>query len=204
MAPTPTRTAAPAARRIHSPVRSDPFNAENTRPPNNSAAASEVHAPAAYASSSNEVPALAPLSAAPVRISPRIGPAQGAHNKPVPMPSTSGDRTDGRADEGPVPGSDSRKPSATSGLLMRSAHAGSSSVRPNAPSRAMAAYRPSSLSATTQPPPTAASVAMPVKASAIPSSIGRPCERNGRSARANTKGSTGRMQGLRMVSTPPR
>jgi hypothetical protein len=32
---------------------------------------------------------------------------------------------------------------------------------------------------TTQPPPTAASVAMAAKASAMPSSIGRPCERKG-------------------------
>jgi hypothetical protein len=47
IAPTPTSTAAPAARRIHSPVWSDPFKAANTRPPKSSAAASEVHAPAA-------------------------------------------------------------------------------------------------------------------------------------------------------------
>jgi hypothetical protein len=37
---------------------------------------------------------------------------------------------------------------------------------------------------------------------AMPASSGRPLRRNGRSARANTNGSTGRMQGLRMVRKP--
>ena len=74
---------------------------------------------------------------------------------------------------------------------------------PNTASSAMAAYRPYSLTATTQPPPTAASVAIAAKAIAMPASKGRPCDLNGRSARANTNGSTGRMQGLRIVSTPP-
>jgi hypothetical protein len=50
----------------------------------------------------------------------------------------------------------------------------------------------------------AASEATPAKVSAMPSSSGRPLFRNGWSPRANTNGSTGRMQGLRMVSTPPR
>ena len=47
-------------------------------------------------------------------------------------------------------------------------------------------------------------VATAAKVSAMPTSIGAPLRRNGRSARANTNGSTGRMHGLRMVSTPPR
>ena len=38
----------------------------------------------------------------------------------------------------------------------------------------------------------------------MPRSIGSPRRRNGWSARANTNGSTGRMQGLAIVSTPPR
>ena len=42
------------------------------------------------------------------------------------------------------------------------------------------------------------------KVIAMPASSGRPLRRNGRSARAKTNGSTGRMQGLRMVRMPPR
>jgi len=37
----------------------------------------------------------------------------------------------------------------------------------------------------------------------MPSSIGRPLLTKGWSARAKTKGSTGRMHGLMIVSTPP-
>ena len=47
-------------------------------------------------------------------------------------------------------------------------------------------------------------VAMAAKVTAMPASSGRPERINGWSERAKTKGSTGRMQGLRMVSTPPR
>ena len=47
IAMTPTRTAAPRPRRIHSPAPSDLFMAANTRPPASSASASEVAAPAA-------------------------------------------------------------------------------------------------------------------------------------------------------------
>ena len=68
----------------------------------------------------------------------------------------------------------------------------------------MATKRPYWLASTTQPPATAASVATMAKVTAMPASIGRPDCRNGRSARANTNGSTGRMQGLTIVSTPPR
>jgi hypothetical protein len=60
------------------------------------------------------------------------------------------------------------------------------------------------LAETTQPPATDASVATTANAKAMPTSIGRPLRKNGRSARASTKGITGRMQGLTMVNTPPR
>ncbi len=60
--------------------------------------------------------ALAPDSAAPVRMMPRIGPAQGAHSRPVATPSSS---------EPPIrsslPLADSRSPSPTSGRIARSA-----------------------------------------------------------------------------------
>jgi hypothetical protein len=60
------------------------------------------------------------------------------------------------------------------------------------------------LTLTAQDPPTAASVAIAAKVMAMPANMGRPLVRNFCSERANTKGSTGKMQGLRMVSTPPR
>jgi hypothetical protein len=47
-------------------------------------------------------------------------------------------------------------------------------------------------------------VATTENAAAMPTSIGNPPRKNGWSALANTKGSTGRMQGLTIVSTPPR
>ncbi len=49
----------------------------------------------------------------------------------------------------------------------------------------------------------AASEATPAKVIAMPSNSGRPLRTKGWSERANTNGSTGRMHGLRMVSTPP-
>ena len=45
---------------------------------------------------------------------------------------------------------------------------------------------------------------MTANVTAMPISIGNPDFKNGRSARANTKGSTGKMHGLMMVSMPPR
>ncbi len=49
---------------------------------------SDVAAPAAYASSSSVVRVLAPSTAAPVSISPRIGPAHGAQSNPVATPKS--------------------------------------------------------------------------------------------------------------------
>ena len=99
---------------------------------------------------------------------------------------------------------DSRAPNRTSGCIARSASLGSSSVRPKKASRTIAIQRPAWLACTAQPPPTAASVATPAKVAAMPTSKGSELRRNERFARANTNGRTGRMQGLRMVSTPPR
>ena len=89
--------------------------AANNRPPISKAAASDVAAPAAYAVSKSAVEALAPLIAAPVKIRPRIGPAQGAHNRPVATPNNN--------DAPMLPSvslawSDRRLPSATSGRVM--------------------------------------------------------------------------------------
>ena len=64
------------------------------------------------------------------------------------------------------------------------------------------ALRPRSIQPATPAPTT--SIATSANVIAMPSSIGSPARRNGWSARANTNGSTGRMHGLRMVSTPPR
>ena len=87
---------------------------------------------------------------------------------------------------------------------MRSDSAGNSSVTPNTASSAIAAMRPYWLASTTHPPPTAARVATTANVAAMPASKGRPLLTKGRSARANTKGSTGRMLGLTRVRTPPK
>ncbi len=143
--------------------------------------------------------ALAPCRAAPVRIRPRIGPAQGAQSRPVATPS----RSDGANEPPPCSRasmvSDNRPPRATSGRVRRSAKAGNSRVRPNRARSAIAAQRPAALACTAQPPATEASVATAANARHSPSSIGRPLCTNLRSALAKTKGRTGRMQGLTMV-----
>ena len=145
---------------------------------------------------------LAPCSAAPVRIKPKTGPAQGAQRRPVATPSSAGART---LDPAPLSAAcESRFPKATTGLVRLSDSAGKSRTRPNPARSARAAMRPYRLASTAQPPPTAASVAMAAKVSAMPASIGNPWRRNGLPALANTKGRTGRMQGLRIVRTPPR
>ena len=59
---------------------------------------------------------LAPWSAAAVKIMPRIGPAHGAHSRPVATPSTAEDQSFPSALRAPA----SREPSATSGRVMRS------------------------------------------------------------------------------------
>ncbi len=68
----------------------------------------------------------------------------------------------------------------------------------------MAIQRPAALACTAQFPATEAREATAAKARHRPISMGRPLCTNLRSARANTNGRTGRMQGLTMVSTPPR
>ena len=81
---------------------------------------------------------------------------------------------------------------------------GKSRVSPKTASSTMAARRPYWFALTAQPPrprPVSRSAA---KVTAIPASSGSPLRENGRSARAKTKGSTGRMHGLTMVRTPAR
>src|SRR5580658_7271088 len=87
MATTPMITAAPSARRIQRSKRRECFTVENTFFPAKSAIASEVAAPSAYDNNKNEERAPGPWIAAPVKIKPRIGPAQGAHSRPVEIPS---------------------------------------------------------------------------------------------------------------------
>ena len=148
---------------------------------------------------------LAPRSAAPVRIKPNNGPAQGAQSRPVATPS----RSEGRIEDPPfaAPCSadrDKRAPSATPGRIIRSDNAGNSSVTPNRAKRAKAAMRPYWLASTAHPPPMAAKVATTANVAAMPTSNGSPPRAKDRSARANTKGRTGRIQGLTMVRAPPR
>ena len=200
IASAPTTTAPPSTRRIHSSAPSERFIAANTRPPSSSATASDSALPAAYASSNSEVWTLAPRSAAPVSIKPKMGPAHGAQSRPVATPSSSEDLGLPSAPAEVV----SRLPSATNGRLSRSAKPGKSNASPNTSTSASAIHRPHWFACTTQPPPTAASVATTANVTAIPTSSGRPLRRNGWSARVNTNGSTGRMHGLRIVSTPPK
>ncbi len=70
---------------------------------------------------------LAPCRAAPVRMRPKIGPAQGAQSSPVPIPSKKEFRTLGPESEF----CESRLPSCTSGRDRRSASDEKSKVRPN-------------------------------------------------------------------------
>ena len=201
IASTPASTATPSPRRTHSPTPNERFISANTRPPTASANASEVAAPAAYTSNSSVVVALAPCNAAPVSNNPRIGPAHGAHSKPVATPRPAA----AHAEPAPcVERCDNRLPSATNGRASHLASRVESRLKPSTASTTSATARPAWFACTAQPPPTAASVATSAKVTAMPASIGRPLRRNGRSARANTNGSTGRMQGLRMVRAPPR
>ena len=77
--------------------------------------------------------------AAAVKMIPRIGPAHGAHNRPVATPSTSDDPIDSFR---PAAALDNRDPRATSGRVARSDRAGKASARPNKASNAKAAQRP--------------------------------------------------------------
>ncbi|MNV43957.1 hypothetical protein D3C71_1356930 [compost metagenome] len=98
----------------------------------------------------------------------------------------------------------SRAPSRWNGDSRRSASAGHSSASANTAITTSAIQRPIWLAWATHWLLTAARLATTANIKAMPISSGRPLRRNGRSERANTNGSTGRMQGLRMVSTPPR
>ena len=140
----------------------------------------------------------APWSAAAVKMMPRIGPAQGAQRSPVATPSITEDQMLSSLR------SDSREPIATRGRVRRSDMLGKTSAMPNKASRTSAAQRPIALARTAQPPPTAASVATMAKVAAMPASIGSVLLTKLRSARAKTKGSTGRMHGLTIVRIPPR
>ncbi|MCY1384174.1 hypothetical protein D9M69_723960 [compost metagenome] len=95
-------------------------------------------------------------------------------------------------------------PSVTTGRVRICASCGTSRDSPKAASTTSAAMRPYSLARTAHAPPADARAATEVNISAIPASIGSLPRRNGWLVRLRTKGRTGRMHGLRMVSTPPR
>src|SRR5271156_4403044 len=88
IATTPMITATPNPRRIQTSNESERFKAEKTLLPVKSAIPREVAAPKAKDRSKNEDRAPGPCIAAPVKIKPRIGPAQGAQRSPVEIPST--------------------------------------------------------------------------------------------------------------------
>src|SRR6516225_6957106 len=201
IATTEISTATPRPRLIHSPAPRERFIAANARPPTARASARDVAAPAAYANSNSDVVMLAPFRAAPVKMRPNIGPAHGAHKTPVATPS----RNEGSTAASCAPTElESLAPKFTNGLMARSARLGKISVNPKAARTTMAIARPYWFASTTHPPATAANVAIAANVTAMPTNIGRPLFAKGRSARANTNGSTGRIQGLMMVRTPPR
>ena len=119
------------------------------------------------------------------------------------MPS-SNECTGPRGEAPSAPGRINRFPIATNGRAIQSARRRDSNVSANAANRTSATTRPYWFTRTAHAPPTAARVAIPAKVAAIPASMGNPFVRNLCSERANTKGSTGSMHGLNMVSTPPK
>src|ERR1700722_2101467 len=156
MATTASRMALPNARRIHSPALSERFKAAKTRPPAAMATPKDVAAPAAYANNKVVVCALGPEIAAPVRTSPRIGPAQGAHNRPVATPKSSDDPTP----LWPSPDSEgmSRFPRATKGRASQSARRADNRVKAKAVRSSNANSRAYCLIRTADAPPTRASL----------------------------------------------
>src|SRR3984885_9375881 len=139
IAPPPTSTATPSPRRIHSSAPSDRFIAANTLFPASSASASEVAAPAANANNKNVVWALGPCKAAPAKINPSIGPAQGAHSNPVDTPSKTDRPTLGACCEfcpWTCP------PSRTNGRLRYSAKFGNSNASPSTAKTTTAIHLP--------------------------------------------------------------
>ena len=121
-----------------------------------------------------------------------MGPAHGAHSRPVATPSSAEEsiagcctidgciagRNAGRSPGVAAPGCDTRAPRETSGRASRSARPGKSSATPNTASRTMAAPRPNRLASTAQPPATAASVPTIAKVNAMPASIGSTLRAN--------------------------
>ena len=141
------------------------------------------------------------LSAAPVRIRPEDRPGAGRPEQ-ARRDAQQQRRRDGRAAvRGLVADCDRRAPSATSGARQPVGQRGKQQRQAEQRQQRERGDRGhTGWPATAQPPPTAASVATAAKVTAMPASIGSPLRRNGWSARAKTKGSTGRMHGLTMVS----
>ena len=160
----------------------------------------DVAAPAAYANSSIQVRNVGPWIAAPVRIKPRIGPAHGAQSRPVAAPST----TDPTAPDRDRAQEFKRFPNATKGRVNLSVKTGTISIMPSTPKSASDTNRPYSFARTSHGPPADTATATSANVAAMPTRRGKPAFRNGWSARANTNGITGRIQGLRIVSTPPK
>src|SRR5580692_2895018 len=124
-ATTPMMTATPNPRRIQTSNDRDRFNAAKTLLPAKSAMPRDVAAPNANDSNKNEVRTPGPCIAAPVRIKPKIGPAQGVQSKPVEIPNK-------KDFPMPDPGDPlwSPDPTRTSGRVRNSAKEGNSRVSP--------------------------------------------------------------------------
>ncbi|MNK86443.1 hypothetical protein D3C87_1063550 [compost metagenome] len=134
-----------------------------------------------------------------VRITPRIGPAQGAQSSPVATPimiDASG--PDLLREFGSM-----RLPSNTKGRASQSPTRAEISDRANSTITTSATWRPVLLAWITHSLLTTARLETRAKVRTMPPRVSRIEERV-RSAPANRKGTTGRMHGLRTVNMPPR
>src|SRR5215469_3267470 len=138
IAATPAITATPNARRIQTLNAKERFMADNALLPANRAIPNETAAPSANDNNKNEDRTPGPGIAAPVKIKPRIGPAQGAHSRPVEMP---------RSKDFPIPPSSPGAvcillPARTKGRLNTSAIDGKSRLNPRTMKINIATNRP--------------------------------------------------------------
>ena len=162
-------------------------------------AASDMMAPRAKVRKSSAARG-APDVADAAMSNPRIGPAQGAHSSPMAMPTTTLRAGVTAFDVPPM----SAAPARVAGRVSHSLARVESSVIPTSARSSSAASRPISLATSSQCAVALAMSAAPVKASARPTSMGAISRRKLRPVRAKMSGITGRMHGLRIVSTPPR
>jgi hypothetical protein len=200
IASAPTTTAPPSARRIHFFRAERALQRGEHRPPSSSAAASDTRAARREREQQQRGLDVRAAQRGAREDQPKIGPAHGAQSRPVATPSSSEEPGCRRARREV----ESRLPSATNGRLSRSAKLGKQQREPEHEHERER-----------DPPSPTDSLHDPAAADGRKRRDDGERDRhadeqrqtaapNGWSARVNTNGSTGRMHGLRIVSTPPR